>query len=70
MLIRQDYQWEGQDSGYDSVSTYVFPDDATAEAAWASPAGEALRVDTPLFMDWDAVVSYPGTDTVVYLPAK
>ena len=66
MLIRSDYQWHDQASDYDSISTYVFADDAAAQAAWASPEGIALNEDTGAFMDWDTVIAYPGTDTIVY----
>ena len=66
MLVRPDYQWNGQVPEYDSVSTYVFTDDAAAEAAWASPEGIALNEDTSVFMDWDTVIAYPGTVTAVY----
>jgi uncharacterized protein (TIGR02118 family) len=66
MLIRDDYEWQGQEREYDSISTYVFTDDAAAEAAWASPEGIAVNDDTGKFMDWDTVIAYPGTDTGVY----
>ncbi|MFJ3802875.1 EthD domain-containing protein [Streptomyces sp. NPDC090088] len=67
-LLRDDYQWEGQKCGYDAVSVYVFESDEAAEAAWASPEGVALNEDTLLFIDWDTVISYPGTTTDVHRP--
>ncbi|MEU9343807.1 EthD family reductase [Streptomyces sp. NPDC048278] len=67
-LLRDDYRWEGQKCGYDAVSVYVFESDEAAEAAWASPEGVALNEDTLLFIDWDTVISYPGTTTDVHRP--
>jgi uncharacterized protein (TIGR02118 family) len=69
MLVDQDFEWDGRTCEYDSVSTYVFPDQETARAAWASEAGLALEADTPLFMDWEAVLPFPGLEPRVFGPS-
>jgi uncharacterized protein (TIGR02118 family) len=45
-------------AGYDSLSIYVFRDDAAAAAAWASPEGIKLNEDTPRFMDWPTILTF------------
>jgi uncharacterized protein (TIGR02118 family) len=67
-LLRDDYQWQGQRCDYDAISVYVFTSDIAAEAAWVSPEGVALNEDTGAFIDWDTVISYPGTTTDIYHP--
>lgn len=67
-LLRDDYQWQGQQCSYDAISVYVFTSDEAAEAAWASPEGAAVNEDTHLFIDWDTVIAYPGTTTDVHHP--
>jgi uncharacterized protein (TIGR02118 family) len=68
MIVRGDFVWDGRNPEFDSVSTYVFPDEETARAAWASPQGIALDEDTPRFMDWETILALPGHGVHVYQP--
>ena len=67
-LLRDDYHWHGQRCEYDAISVYVFEGDEAAEAAWKSPEGVAVDEDTGVFIDWESVISYPGTTTEIHRP--
>jgi uncharacterized protein (TIGR02118 family) len=68
MPVPRDYAWNGQDPTYDAVSVYVFESDEAAVAAWASPEGVALNEDTMKFMQWDSILTFPGTSFRVFAP--
>src|SRR4051794_12590110 len=68
MPIRTDYQWNGQAAEYDAVSVYVFESDEAAAAAWESLQGVELNEDTVRFMDWGAILAFPGGDVRVLSP--
>ena len=68
MAIRTDHQWNGQKAEYDAVSVYVFQSDEAAAKAWESPQGVELNEDTVRFMDWNAILAFPGIDVRVLTP--
>ncbi|HWI22480.1 MAG TPA: EthD family reductase [Baekduia sp.] len=68
MLLRDEADGPVVSAGYDSLSVYVFADDAAAAAAWASPEGIELNEDTPTFMDWDSVLTFPVASELSMAP--